>query len=254
MKTNASKIYMMQKIHKMRTPTPGRILVQGFSWLEAKFISIYGYTILKQLTTPIAFHHIRAEYEYKGLDLALNEIQEINDSCSAPPTLIELDVEACYPSIKHDMVNRAFFYFFEFVPDLLITIYVNVWARALYLLNHTYIQVNGIVYQQKSGLSQGSAAAPFLADFTLFMIDLKFRAKYPFVWHGQYLDDILLIIPPDENTDLITADLQELFSNEQQEITIQHAGSDGYAAWLGFEIHPTGRHRVYVKPTWTNLS
>ena len=103
--------------------------------------------------------------------MALNEIQEINGACGESPTLIELDVEACYPSIKHDTVNRAFFYFFEYVPDHLITVYVNIWARTLYLLDHTYIQVDGVVYQQKSGLSQGSAATPFLADFSLFMID-----------------------------------------------------------------------------------
>ena len=252
---NASKIYMMAKIHKQRTPTPGRILVQGFSWLEAsaKFISFYGYTILKQLTTPIAFHKIRAEYEYKGLDMALNEICEINCACGEPPTLVELDVEACYPSIKHDTVNRAFMYFFQFVPANYLTVYINVWARSLYLLNHTYIQVNGIVYQQKSGLSQGSAAAPFLADFSLFMLDLKFRALFPFTWHGRYLDDILLVIPPGEDVAAITCTLQSLFADEQQEISIQTAGSDGWAAWLGFEIHPLGRHRVYVKPTWTNL-
>ena len=31
---NASKIYMMPKIHKNKDPVPGRILVQGFSWME----------------------------------------------------------------------------------------------------------------------------------------------------------------------------------------------------------------------------
>ena len=81
-------------------------------------------------------------------------------------------MEGCYPSIKHDMVNQAFLYFFDFVPGHLLKTYLNVWARALYLLEHTFIQVEGTVYQQTSGLSQGSAAAPFLADFTLMNLHI----------------------------------------------------------------------------------
>ena len=251
---NASRIYLMQKIHKGKIPVPGRILVQGFSYLEAsaKFISFFGYTVLKELTTPIKFHEIRAEYEYKGLDMALNQIQEYNE-VSGQPTLIELDVEGCYPSIKHEMVNQAFLFFFEYVPAHLMKVYINVWARSLYLLNHTYIQVEGQVYQQVSGLSQGSAAAPFLADFTLFMLDLQYRSAFPYIWHGRFLDDILLIIPAGEDPQVHLLALQHLYSSNKQLITVQHSGTDGFAAWLGFEIHPSGDFRVFVKPTWVNL-
>ena len=146
---------MMQKIHKNRFPVPARIIVQGFSYLvaSAKFISFLGYCILKELTTHIPFHEIRAEYEYKGLDNALNAICDIRQQ-AGPPTLIELDVEGCYPSIRHSMVNDAFEYFFEFVPRELIVLYVNVWARSLWILDHAMIQVDKQIYRQTSGLSQ----------------------------------------------------------------------------------------------------
>ena len=154
---NASKVYMMMKIHKQKT-TLGRILVQGFSYLEAtaNFVSYYGYYILKGLSHPIKFLKVRAEHEYVGLDAALAYIFEINCIDKKGPTLTELDVEGRYPSIKHNTVHKAFKEFFEFVPEL--TIYINVWARSLYLLDHALVQVDGTVYQQKSGLSQGSAA------------------------------------------------------------------------------------------------
>ena len=107
---NASKIYMMMKIHKQKTPTPGRILVQGFSYLEAsaKFVSYHGYYILKRLEHPIKFLKVRAEHEYVGLDAALAYIFEINCIDKKGPTLTELDVEGCYPSIKHSTVHTAF--------------------------------------------------------------------------------------------------------------------------------------------------
>ncbi|KAI6660767.1 hypothetical protein LOD99_10274 [Oopsacas minuta] len=126
-------------------------------------------------------------------------------------------------------------------------------ARSLYLLNHTYIQVDGIVYQQVSGLSQGSVAAPFLADFTLFMLDLKFRELNPDVWHGRYLDDIILVIPSTLDPDTILHSIQSLYQKEKQLLSVQHAGTEGYSAWLGFEIKPTGEFRVHIKPTWVNL-
>ncbi|KAI6659552.1 hypothetical protein LOD99_14475 [Oopsacas minuta] len=254
-KINASKIYMMPKIHKNRIPVPGRILVQGFSYLEAsaKFISFFGYSFLKELTTLFRFHEIHAEYEYVGLDQASRTIDSMLQYYGKPPSLVELDVEGCYPSIKHNMVHRTFKYFFEYVPAQLLPVYMNVWARSLYLLEHTYVQVNKIVYKQVSGLSQGSAAAPFLADFTLFMLDLEFRKRHPDVWHGRYLDDILVIIPPTHDTNIVINSLQESYKREGQLITIQHAGTDNYAAWLGFEINHTGQYRVHIKPTWVNL-
>lgn len=150
---------MMQKIHKGKIPVPGRILVQGFSYMEAsaKFISFFGYSILKELRTPYRFHTIRAEYEYVGLDMALNNLYDMKE-IHGPPTLIELDVEGCYPSIDHAMVNEAFIYFFDYVPAQMIRLYLNVWARSLYLLQHVMIQVEGKVYKQTRGLAQGSAA------------------------------------------------------------------------------------------------
>ena len=72
-KCNANRIYMMPKIHKGKIPVPGCILVQGFSYLEAsaKFISYFGYSILKVLLAPLTFHECRAEYEYMSLNMAL---------------------------------------------------------------------------------------------------------------------------------------------------------------------------------------
>ena len=166
---------------------------------SAKFVSFFGYAILKELKTFIPFHKIRAEYEFKGLDNALDYLYEYNTQNNWDPTLqctlVELDVEACYPSINIPAVNDAFTYFLNFVPDHFIPLYINIWARAIYLLDHAYIQVDGILYKQTKGLAQGSAAAPFLADFTLFKFDLEFRAFNNKIWHGRYLDDILLAIP-----------------------------------------------------------
>lgn len=111
----------MQKIHKERIPVPGIILVQGFSWIEAnaKFVSLFGHSILKELTSlPHTFHSIRAEYEYVGLDNALNYIGEIRQ-LSGPPVLVEFDVEAFYPSIKHDTVHLAFLSSSSMSPNIL---------------------------------------------------------------------------------------------------------------------------------------
>ena len=106
---------------------------------------------------------------------------------------------------------------------------------------------------KQRGLAQGSAAAPFLADFTLYMLDLQYHAAFPYTWHGRYLDDILLMIPANEEPEVHVLALQQLYRSNNQLITVQHAGTEGFVAWLGFEIHPEGHHRVYVKPTWVNL-
>ena len=170
-KCNASRIYMMPKIHKSKNPVPGRILVQGFSYLEAsaKFISYFGYSILKELLTPLTFHECRAEYEYLGLNMALKAITTENLN-GPPPTLIELDVEGCYPSIKHENVDSAFKYFFEFVPEHLLNLYINVCARALYLLNHKlmewYINKCPVFHREVPPLIF-SQTSPILPRFTL---------------------------------------------------------------------------------------
>ena len=67
---------LCRKFTKNIKPVPGRILVQGFSYLEAsaKFIRFFGYAILKEISKEFGFHEIRAEYELKGLDMALNKI------------------------------------------------------------------------------------------------------------------------------------------------------------------------------------
>ena len=85
------------------------------------------------------------------------------------------------------------------------------------------------------------------------MLDIQFRAAFPYIWHGRYLDDILLVIPEGEDPLVHMYALQSLYQANQQYITQQHAGRDGFAAWLGFEIQPCGDFRVYVKPTWVNL-
>ena len=84
------------------------------------------------------------------------------------------------------------------------------------------------------------------------MLDLQYRQAFPYIWHGRYLDDILLVIPAGEDPQIHILALQQLYLTNKQLITVQHAGSDGFAAWLEFEIQPTGV-RVYVKPTWVNL-
>ena len=91
----------MPKIHKNKTPVPGRILVQGFSWMEAsaKFVSFFGYAIFKELKAFLPFHKVRAEYEFKGLDNAMDYLYEYNTQqnwdSTRECTLIELDVEGC---------------------------------------------------------------------------------------------------------------------------------------------------------------
>ena len=92
-----------------------------------------------------------------------------------PPVLVELYVEACYPTIKHDTVHRAFQYYFQHVPKHFTVLYLNILARAPRILNHAYIQVEGIVYRQTSGLSQGSAAE---TDHVLF-----FRTHFCSIWN-----------------------------------------------------------------------
>ena len=136
----------------------------------------------------------------------------------------------------------------------MVKVYINVWARAIFLLDHAFIQVEKHVYKQVGGLSQGSAAAPFLADFSLFMLDLKFRERVPrTVWHGRYLDDILLVVPDQEDNEAVITVLKETFAEGRQKLDIMHAGRDRYAAWLGFEINPEGLYRVHFKTTWVNL-
>ena len=249
----------MPKIHKNKTPVPGRILVQGFSWMEAsaKFVSFFGYAIFKELKAFLPFHKVRAEYEFKGLDNAMDYLYEYNTQqnwdSTRECTLIELDVEGCYPSINIPAVNLAFEFFLNYVPQQFLPLYINVWARALYLLDHAYIQVDGILYKQTQGLAQGSAAAPFLADFTLFRFDLEFRAFNPRVWHGRYLDDILLAIPCYVSVGDTIRSIKQIFAKGNQLLTVQTAGRDGYSAWLGFEIKPNCQYRVHIKPTWVNL-
>ena len=220
-------------------------------------MSFFGYAIHKELKTFIPFHKIRAEYEFKGLDNALDYLYEYNTQNNWDPTLqctlVELDVEACYPSINIPAVNDAFTYFLNFVPDHFIPLYINIWARAINLLDHAYIQVDGILYKQTKGLAQGSAAAPFLADFTLFKFDLEFRAFNNKIWHGRYLDDILLAIPHYISVTDTLQSLTSIFAKGNQHLSVQTAGRDGYSAWLGFEIKPTCHYRVHIKQTWVNL-
>ena len=72
------------------------------------------------------------------------------------------------------------------------------------------------------------------------MLDIQFRGAFPYIWHGRYLDDILLVIPAEEGPQVHMYALQTLYQSHDQLITQQFAGTEGFAAWLGFEIHPCG--------------
>ena len=85
------------------------------------------------------------------------------------------------------------------------------------------------------------------------MVDIRIRQRFPYIWIGRYLDDILVAVPSTENNSLVIDGIQEIYKQEKQVISIPHAGQGGFAAWLGFEIHPSGKYRIYMKQTWVNL-
>ena len=181
-----------------KIPVPGRILVPGFSYLEAsaKFISYFGYSILKELLTPLTFQECRVEYEYLGLNMALKAITTSNLN-GPPTTIIELDLEGCYPSIKHENFDAAFKYFFEFVPEHLLNFYINVWARVLYLLNHKLMEwyINKCpVFHREVPTSNSSL---FLLIWT------KFTTSIPARGYTQEICDMILkkILRGDITTD-----------------------------------------------------
>ena len=93
----------------------------------------------------------------------------------------------------------------------------------------------------------------FSRGLLLFFVDLHFCATNPDVWPGWCLDDFLLVVPAHIDADYTVANLQSIYANNQQLITIQHAGPDGFAAWLCFEIHPSGQTEFTSSlPRWTS--
>ena len=254
LRANACTLWMMPKVHKQRTPTPGRAIVQGYAWMEAtsKTLGHLAYLFLFHLdrTDGFTYKDFRPSDE---MDALLNTTLTIQ-SANTQQFIQEYDVDACYPSIDERDVTESLHYLNTNLGNLdTRQFYHNIVPRMKYLLHNYFISDHlGRVWRQVKGLPQGAAAAPALADLTLFAKQLTLHKEFQKLFRRplfqqRYLDDLLIVDDIDIPEDLIKHHFRPFTLSR-----VHESQNPGMHTFLGWDIDALGNHRVHYKPTWVN--
>ena len=128
------------------------------------------------------------------------KLETLNISCDKT-TIISLDIENMYPSIKYGLVKKAIDYFTSlFTPDEKATIEVCCWliqfgmGSTLLCFKDGYYEYNGGESIEEKGLAIGGYESAFLADLVAaYLLELTKDNFYLACYYGIYRDDGIVV-------------------------------------------------------------
>ena len=184
--TKTPNFYLLPKIHKKQTPTPGRPVVNSIN-SPTSAISKYVDHHLQPIVTQLPSY-------VKDTTDFINKLEQIR---TAPKNciLVTMDVKSLYTNIPHNEgieATKKFMSKHNLKPSL-ITIITTLLTLILTLNNFIF---NGIHYLQKMGVAMGTKCAPTYAN--IFMGDFEEKYIYPYLGQHstlylRFIDDIFMI-------------------------------------------------------------
>ena len=184
--TKTPNFYLLPKIHKKQTPTPGRPVVNSINSPTAAISKYVDYQLQPIVTQLPSYVKDTTDFINK-LDL----VKTVPTNC----ILVTMDVKSLYTNIPHNEgleATKKFMSRHNIKPSLIVIV-TTLLSLILTLNNFIF---NGINYLQKIGVAMGTKCAPTYAN--IFMGDFEEKYIYPFLGqcstlYLRFIDDIFMI-------------------------------------------------------------
>lgn len=242
--------YALPKVHKKKTPVPGRPIVSGTDNLT-QGISNYVDVLLRPFVTGLRSY-------LKDTKDTLTKINGI--TVSDQTILASLDVESLYSNIQHELGLNAVKFFLDTKGVQFRRHNTFLLSLLKFILTHNYFLFEGKFYHQTNGTAMGTNCAPTYAN--LFMgwwedqivfVDTYDKYTDHILFWGRYIDDVLILWDGDSH----------LFIEFVSELNINSIGmkftyeiSPVELAFLDIKIRIDDLRQlqtdIYRKPTSTN--
>ena len=179
-------------------------------------------TVVKMVFEPLVepvFHE--DSYGYRPGRSALDAVGVARKRCWKADWVIDLDIQAFFDSIPHDLVERAVAHH----TDLSwVRLYVARWLRA------PVQRPDGTVEERTKGTPQGGVISPLLANLFLhYAFDLWMQRSFPSVRFERYADDVLVHCGSERQARGVLEAIRSRFER------------------CGLELHPVKTRIVYCK-------
>lgn len=142
-------------------------------------------TVVKMVLEPEVepiFHP--GSYGYRPGRCALDAVGVARKRCWEFDWVIDLDIEAFFDSIPHDLIERAVAHHTDLAW---VRLYVGRWLRAP--VQHP----DGTLEERGKGTPQGAVASPLLANLFLhYAFDYWMQRRYPSIRFERYADDVVV--------------------------------------------------------------
>ena len=142
-------------------------------------------TVVKMVLEPEVepiFHP--GSYGYRPGRSALDAVGVARKRCWEFDWVIDLDIEAFFDSIPHDLIERAVAHHTDLAW---VRLYVGRWLRAP--VQHP----DGTLEERRKGTPQGAVASPLLANLFLhYAFDYWMQRRYPSIRFERYADDVVV--------------------------------------------------------------
>jgi len=142
-------------------------------------------TVVKMVLEPEVepiFHP--GSYGYRPGRGALDAVGVARKRCWEFDWVIDLDIEAFFDSIPHDLIERAVAHHTDLAW---VRLYVGRWLRAP--VQHP----DGTLEERGKGTPQGAVASPLLANLFLhYAFDYWMQRRYPSIRFERYADDVVV--------------------------------------------------------------
>ena len=183
-------IYLLIKVHKPKGLC-GRPIVPSHSWLTtpaSKFVD----HLLQEIWTTANIQHI-----VKDTKSLVNELEHMSLS-ERDGVFLTADIATLYTNIDTAMgliLVRKFLLQQNVLPsriDLIMDL-------LSFVMQESYLQFNGQVYQQIDGTAMGTAVAPMYANIVVYMLERQVIEEFTTCGlhlYRRFLDDIFAYVQP----------------------------------------------------------
>ena len=179
-------------------------------------------TVVKRALEPELERHFHADsYGYRSGKSALDAVAVTRKRCWRYDWVVDLDIQAFFDSIDHDLLMRAVRHHTQ---ERWILLYIERWLKADLILS------DGTRWPRERGTPQGGVISPLLANLFLhYVFDCWMDRNWPGVPFARYADDAVCHCRSEAQARLLIETLEERFGE------------------CGLTLHPEKTRIVYCR-------
>jgi group II intron reverse transcriptase/maturase len=179
-------------------------------------------TVVKMVLEPVVEPVFHADsYGYRPGRSALDAVGVTRKRCWDADWVIDLDIQAFFDSLPHDLVERAVAHHTD-LPW--VRLYIARWLRA------PVQRPDGTREERTKGTPQGGVVSPLLANLFLhYAFDRWMQRTFPSLRFERYADDAIV------------------HCRSEQQARVVVAAIRGRFVQCGLQLHPTKTRIVYCK-------